>query len=145
MVRVLNGPRVVQLSGGFYTENGVVPVGPIHQTAQHERMNRSLINSVTPGPHLELWKEHALKTTNQALAALPEPPIKNGREVWLKMMQRSHSKMFRADALKVLESLTDLGLRQNDLDAKAGKAIADALQSGMFKTLKSLACAPGLQ
>ena len=35
-VRVLNGPRVVQLSGGFFTENGVVPVGPIHQTDRRQ-------------------------------------------------------------------------------------------------------------
>ena len=32
----LNGPRVVQLSGGFFTENGVVPVGPIHQTDRRQ-------------------------------------------------------------------------------------------------------------
>ena len=28
-VSVLDGPKVVQLPGGFYTEHGILPVGPI--------------------------------------------------------------------------------------------------------------------
>ena len=35
-VRVRNGPRVVQLPGGFFTEHGILPVGPIATSLSRE-------------------------------------------------------------------------------------------------------------
>jgi len=68
-----------------------------------ERHNKSSINQVAAGPHLEQWKEVALKTTTETLSFVPKPAIRNGDEVWLRMMKRSHGSIMQPNAMNILD------------------------------------------
>ena len=69
-----------------------------------ERHNKSSLFKVTPGPHTEAWKWFALKTTNQALNHVPEAHKPNAERIWLRVFQKSHTKLLRPGALKLVEA-----------------------------------------
>ena len=82
-----------------------------------ERHNKSSINTIAEGPHLDQWKEFALKTTNQALNHVPKPPMRNAEEVWLRVMNRSHGALFRAGAIDILEDWQKSGASTRQKEA----------------------------
>ena len=94
-----------------------------------ERHNKSSINTIAEGPHLDQWKEFALKSTNQALNYVPKPPVKNADQVWLRVMQRSHGALFRTGALKILEDWQKNGasIRQKEAFSELMWSLTDHL------------------
>jgi len=81
----------------------IVATGDAPDVVMTERHNKSSINQVAAGPHLDAWKEVALKTTNQTLMRVPKPPIRNAEEVWLRMMKRSHGSILQPGAMDILD------------------------------------------
>jgi len=68
-----------------------------------ERHNKSSLFKVQPGPHTEAWKHFALKTTNQVFNHVPEPQIKKADQIWLRVLQKSHTKLLRPGGLEKIE------------------------------------------
>ena len=82
-----------------------------------ERHNKSSINTIAEGPHLDQWKEFALKSTNTALNYVPTPPIKNEAQLWLRMMERSHGSNLKPGGLKILEEWQASGATKRQKEA----------------------------
>lgn len=70
---------------------------------QPNQTNKSQILGVASGPHLEQWKDMALRTTNQVLTHVPSPPVRDAETQWLRVMERSHTGILRAGAMRRLE------------------------------------------
>jgi len=68
-----------------------------------ERHNKSSLFKVQPGPHTEAWKSFALKTTNQVFNHVPEPQLKKADQIWLRVLQKSHTKLLRPGGIEKIE------------------------------------------
>jgi hypothetical protein len=109
-----------------------------------ERHNKSSINTIAEGPHLDQWKEFALKSTNQALNYVPKPPMVNAAQVWLRVMSRSHGALFRPGALKILEDWQKNGAstRQKEAFSELMWSLTDHLTAKRGRTETKIAYGP---
>ena len=109
-----------------------------------ERHNKSSINTIAEGPHLDQWKEFALKSTNQALNYVPKPPMVNAEQVWLRVMSRSHGALFRAGALKILEDWQKNGAstRQKEAFSELMWSLTDHMTAKRGRTETKIAYGP---
>ena len=69
-----------------------------------ERHNKTQIFKTSPGPHVEAWKAFALKTTNQVHNHVQEPVRPNATKIWLRVFQKSHTKLLRPGGLDLVEN-----------------------------------------
>lgn len=129
--------RTLDASGAI---NVVLPEG----MDMTERHNKSSINTIAEGPHLDQWKEFALMSTNQALNFVPKPPMLNGDHVWLRVMQRSHGALFRPDAIKILEEWQKNGAstRQKEAFSELMWSLTDHLTAKRGRTETKVAYGP---
>lgn len=65
--------------------------------------NRSHIFRPPPARISTIWKDFALKTTNQTLQQVQNPGIRNAEKTWLAIMAKSHAGLLRPGAIDVLE------------------------------------------
>ena len=109
-----------------------------------ERHNKSSINTIAEGPHLDQWKEFALKSTNQALNYVPKPPMVNADQVWLRVMSRSHGALFRPGALKILEDWQKNGAstRQKEAFSELMWSLTDHMTAKRGRTETKIAYGP---
>ena len=109
-----------------------------------ERHNKSSINTIAEGPHLEQWKEFALKSTNTALNYVPKPPIINAEQVWLRVMSRSHGALLRPGAMKILEEWQKNGAstRQKEAFSELMWSLTDHLTAKRGRTETKIAYGP---
>ena len=59
------------------------------------------------GEPLEAWKNFALRTTNQDFQKVPEPDPYFSRDVWFRMMRKSHGGLLRPGGLDLIEKWSE--------------------------------------
>ena len=106
-----------------------------------ERHNKSSINRVAEGEHLEEWKRFALRSTNQDLCHTNFVPYKKDTmadEIWIRAQQKSHGPLLKEGAMKLIEDWQQAGAstRQKSAFSELLRSLAKhmALKRGVTET-----------
>ncbi len=84
------------LAGAGYVTGEGVKAGSL---ARHHVSN---VTTKLTGAHLEAWKEFAYQTSSANGLRVPVPELKRADEVWLRIMNKSHSALLKPGALEAL-------------------------------------------